>query len=222
MGRMVTFKANGRPGDGYLATPRGGHGRGVVVIQEWWGIVDHIKDLCERLSHEGFLALAPDLYHGEKTTSPDVAGKLMMALNIAEAAKDIKGAANYLIDLDGVTPKQVAVIGFCMGGQLALNSACEFPEIIGNAVDFYGAHPAVKPDFTKLSGPVQGHFANRDKSTPPEAANALIQQIRDAGKQIDAHFYDADHAFFNDARPEVYDAEAARLAWERTLGFLRQ
>ena len=222
MGRMVSFKANGRAGDGYLATPRGGRGPGVVVIQEWWGLVDHITDLCERISYEGFFALAPDLYHGEKTKSPDEAGKLMMAMNIGEAAKDMYGAANYLIALDGSAPKKVAAIGFCMGGQLALSAACEFPELFAAAVDFYGLHPQVKPDVSRLSGPVQFHFANRDKSTPPDKANALIQQIRDAGKEVEPYFYDADHAFFNDTRPTVYNEEAAKLAWERTLAFLKR
>jgi carboxymethylenebutenolidase len=219
---MVSYKANGRPADGYLATPRGGRGPALVVMQEWWGLVDHITDLCERLSHEGFFALAPDLYHGEKTKSPDEAGKLMMAMNIGEAAKDMRGAAEYLIALDGVSPKKVASIGFCMGGQLALFAACEFPELFGAAVDFYGSHPQVKPDFSRLSGPVQFHFANRDKSTPVDKANALVQQIRDAGKDVEAHFYEADHAFFNDTRPTVYNGEAAPLAWERTLLFLRK
>ena len=222
MGRMVSFKANGRAGDGYLATPRGGRGPAVVVMQEWWGLVDHIKDLCERLSYEGFFALAPDLYHGEKAKSPEEAGKLSMALNISEAAKDMRGAADYLIGLDGAAPKKVASIGFCMGGQLALYAACEFPELFGAAIDFYGIHPQVKPDVARLSGPVQFHFANRDKSTPPDKANALIQQIREAGKEVEPYFYDADHAFFNDTRPTVFNPEAATLAWERTLAFLKR
>jgi carboxymethylenebutenolidase len=178
--------------------------------------------LCERFSHAGYFALAPDLFHGEKTTSPDAAGKLMMALNIGEAAKDLRGAANYLIGLDGVAPKRVATVGFCMGGQLALYAGCEFPDLIGAVVDFYGIHPAVKLDVARLSGPVLGHFANQDKGTPPEAANALVKQIRDAGKDVDVHFYDADHAFFNDTRPAVYNAEASTLAWERTLDFLEK
>ena len=220
MGRMVSFKANGRAGDGYLATPKGGRGPGLIVAQEWWGLVDHIKDLCERFSYEGYFALAPDLFHGEKTTSPDEAGKLMMALNIGEAAKDLRGAANYLIGLDGVAPKRVATVGFCMGGQLALYAGCEFPELIGAVVDFYGIHPAVKPNLSRLSGPVLGHFANKDKGTPPETANALAKQLRDAGKDVEVHFYDADHAFFNDTRPTVHNAEASKLAWERTLAFL--
>lgn len=222
MGRMITFKADGRAGDGYLATPKGARGPALIVIQEYWGLVDHIRDLCERFSHEGFFALAPDLYHGENATSPDDARKLMMAMNIAEAAKDIKGAANYLIQLDGVAPKHVGVVGFCMGGALALYAGCELPELIVRSVNFYGTHPAVTLDVSRLSGPVLAHFANHDRSTPPEVANALVQQVRDAGKDVEAHFYEADHAFFNDTRPKVYNPEAAGRAWERTIGFFKQ
>ena len=185
-------------------------------------MVGHIKDVADRFAAEGFVALAPDLYHGEQAKSPDAAGKLMMALNIAEAAKDLRGAANYLVGLDGVSPKKVASLGFCMGGQLALFAACEAPEVIGAAVDFYGVHPAVTLDVARLSGPVLAHFATRDKTTTPEIANALIERIRSAGKEIEAYFYDADHAFFNDQRPAVYDPGAAAVAWERTLSFLRK
>lgn len=222
MGEMISFKANGRTADGYLATPASGRGPGVIVIQEWWGLVGHITDVADRFANEGFFALAPDLYHGEKTKSPDDAGKMMMALNIAEAGKDLRGAADHLIGVEGVEPKKVASIGFCMGGQLSLYAACEFPDRIGACVDFYGVHPAVKPDVSRLSGPVLAHFATRDKSTPPDVANALIKQIKDAGKRIDAYFYEADHAFFNDQRPRVYNEQAATLAWKRTIDFLRK
>lgn len=222
MGDMISFKANGRSADGYLAKPASGRGPGVMVIQEWWGLVGHITDVADRFANEGFFALAPDLYHGEKTKSPDDAGKMMMALNIAEAGKDLRGAADYLIGVEGVEPKKVASIGFCMGGQLSLYAACEFPDRIGACVDFYGVHPAVKPDVSRLSGPVLAHFATRDKSTPPDVANALIKQIKDAGKRIDAYFYEADHAFFNDQRPQVYNEQAATLAWQRTIDFLRK
>jgi carboxymethylenebutenolidase len=221
MGEMVTFKANGRNADGYLAQPASGRGPGLIVVQEYWGLVGHITDLADRFAAEGYFALAPDLYHGQATKSPDDAGKLMMALNIAEAAKDLRGAADYLVALDGVSPKKVATIGFCMGGQLALFAATDYPERIGAAVDFYGVHPAVKPDVSRLSGPVLLQFATRDTSTSPDAANALTQRIRDAGKHVEAHFYEADHAFFNDQRPKVYNAEAAQLAWTRTLAFLK-
>jgi carboxymethylenebutenolidase len=222
MGEMITFAANGRTAEGYLATPASGRGPGVIVIQEWWGLVDHIKTLTDRFAGEGFVALAPDLYHGERTKSPDQAGKLLMALNIAETAKDLRGAATYVRSLPEVQPKKVAAVGFCMGGQLALFAATAHPDVIDAAVDFYGIHPKVNPDVSKLSGPVLAHFGRRDKSVPESAANALIDRIKSAGKRVEAHFYDADHAFFNDTRPEVYDAKSAELAWERTVTFLRK
>ena len=221
MGEMVTFRANGRMGDGYLASPASGHGPGVVLVQEWWGLVDHIKRVADRFAAEGFYALAPDLYHGEKTKYPEAASRLMMALNTSEGAKDIGGAATYLLALDGVAPKWLGAVGFSMGGRLALYGACEFPQRIGATVDFYGVHPLIKPTVSRLSGPVLAHFGLRDNTTPPDAANALVQRIRDAGKQVEAHFYDAGHAFFNDDRSQAYDAEAAQLAWERTIAFLR-
>jgi carboxymethylenebutenolidase len=221
MGEMAAFPANGRTAEGYLARPPSGGGPGVIVIQEWWGLVDHIKDLADRFGREGFIALAPDLYHGERTKSPDQAGKLLMALNIAETAKDLRGAAAYLRSLPDVQPQKVAAVGFCMGGQLALFAATAHPDVIDAAVDFYGIHPKVTPDVAKLSGPVLAHFGRRDKSVPESAANALVERIEAAGKSVEAHFYDADHAFFNDTRPEVYDRKSAELAWQRTLTFLR-
>jgi carboxymethylenebutenolidase len=221
-GQTVAFPANGRTAHGYLALPPSGRGPGLVVIQEWWGLVDHIKDLAERFAHEGYVALAPDLYHGEKTKSPDAAGKLLMALNIAETGKELGGAAQYLHDRPEVQPKKVGAVGFCMGGQLALYGGTTHPDLISAVVDFYGIHPKVEPDVSKLSGPVLAHFGKRDKSVPEPAARALVDRIKAAGKSVEAHFYDADHAFFNDQRPEVHNREAAQLAWRRTLEFLRR
>ncbi len=222
MGEMITFPANGRTADGYLALPPSGRGPGLLVIQEWWGLVDHIKDLADRFARQGFVALAPDLYNGEKTKSPDQAGKMLMALNIAETGKDLRGAAAYLHDRPEVQPKKVGVVGFCMGGQLALFGGTAHPDLISAVVDFYGIHPKVNPDVTKLSGPVLAHFGKRDKSVGEEGAKALVDRIRAAGKSVEAYFYDADHAFFNDQRPEVHNRQAAELAWRRTLDFLRR
>ena len=145
---------------------------------------------------------------------------MLMALNIEETGKDLSGAATYLLDHDQVQPKKVGAVGFCMGGQLALFTATKFPEKISAAVDFYGIHPNVKIDPSKLSGPVLAHFGKRDESVPRETADLLIHSIEENGKSVEAHFYDADHAFFNDTRPEVYNPEAADLAWRRTLKFL--
>ena len=219
---MISFRANGRTAQGYLATPSDRKGPGVLVIQEYWGLVDHIKDVADRFAREGFVALAPDLFHGEATRSPDQAGKMLMALNIAEAGKDMRGAADALLTNDAVEPKKVAAVGFCMGGQLALFAAQEHPDKVAAAVDFYGVHPNVKIDPAKLSVPVLAHFAKRDEYVKEEDARSLVQRLESAGKEVEAYFYDAGHAFFNDQRPEAYDRASAEQAWERTLRFLRE
>jgi len=221
-GTMIEFQANGRTATGYLARPTSGRGHGILVIQEYWGLVDHIKDVADRFAAEGFFALAPDLYHGEKAKSPDAAGKLMMALNIAETAKELRGAADALIGVGGVAPKQVGIVGFCMGGQLALYGACEFPERIVAAVDFYGVHPNVALRVERLGGPVLAHFGLEDSTTPEEQARALVRRIEEAGKHIEVYFYNAGHAFFNDTRPQVYSGADAHDAWKRTIEFFNR
>ncbi len=222
MGEMVEFSSNGGPTAGYLSVPEKGSGPGVVVIQEWWGLVDHIKDVCDRLAAEGFLALAPDLYHGKSTKSPDEAGKLMMALRIDEAEKDLRRAAQYLLDHDSTTVSKVGVVGFCMGGALSLYTATKNPNI-GACVVFYGGHPNVKPDLPNLHGPVLGLYAERDGFVTPELVRELERQLKALGKSIEVHIYSgADHAFFNDSRPEIYNAQAAGDAWRRVLEFLRR
>jgi carboxymethylenebutenolidase len=222
VGELVDFKANGQTASGYLAIPQQGSGPGVVVIQEWWGLVDHIKDVCERFANEGFVALAPDLYHGKTTKSPDEAGKLMMAMRIDEAEKDLSGAVQYLLDHDATTGDKAGVVGFCMGGALALYTATKNPNV-GACVVFYGGHPNVKPDLPKLQAPVLGIYGERDKSVPPESVHRLEQQLKALGKKVDVIIYpNADHAFFNDARPAVYVPEAAADAWQRTIEFFRK
>jgi carboxymethylenebutenolidase len=221
MGESVEFKANGRTANGYLAIPAQGSGPGVIVIQEWWGLVDHIKDVCDRFAAEGFVALAPDLFHGQSTKSPDEAGKLMMALRIDEAEKDLSGAAQYLLNHKATTGDKVGVVGFCMGGALSLYTATKNPNI-GACVVFYGGHPNVKPDLPNLHAPLLGIYGERDKSVTPASAHKLEQRLKSLGKQVEVIVYpDADHAFFNDTRPAVYQSEAAADAWQRTIKFLR-
>jgi carboxymethylenebutenolidase len=217
---MVEFEANGTKTGGYLATPAAGKGPGVLVIQEWWGLVKHIHDVCDRLAAEGFAALAPDLYHGKTAKEPDEANKLFMALNIGQAEKDLRGAAKYLAGHSSTG--KLGVVGFCMGGQLALFAATLNPSI-GACVNFYGVHPNVKPDYSKLSGPVLGLFAEKDSFVTPQVARNVDAAITKAGKQSEIHIYPGvDHGFFNDARPDVYDKAAAQDAWRRTLTFFRQ
>src|SRR6267142_760617 len=161
-GQMVEFTSNGGKVNGYLAIPEKGTGPGVIVIQEWWGLVDHIKDVCDRFANEGYVAVAPDLYHGQSTQSPDEAGKLMMALRIDEAEKDLRGAIQYLLDHPATIGNKVGTIGFCMGGALSLYSASKNPQV-GSCVVFYGIHPNVKPDLANLQAPVLGIYAENDK-----------------------------------------------------------
>lgn len=220
-GEMIRFAANGRTAPGYLATPESGKdGPGLVLLQEWWGLVDHIKDVADRFATAGFVVLAPDLYDGEKTKSPDQAAKMFMALRIGEAAKDIRGAARHLTARPDVTPKKVGVVGFCMGGQLALYAGQGYPDEIGAVVDFYGVHPNVPIDPAKVRVPVQLHFGKRDTSVPETKARELTEKLSETGVEVSSHFYDADHAFFNDTRPEVHDPGAAAEAWTRSVAFL--
>lgn len=219
-GKMVQFPTNGGTTSGYLATPASGKGPGVLVIQEWWGLVQHIKNVCDRFAAEGFTALAPDMYHGQTASEPDGAGKLFMALNIAQAEKDLRGAAAYLLSQSSTS--KIGAVGFCMGGQLALYAATLNPSV-GACVNFYGIHPNVKPDYSKLSGPVLGLFAEKDQFVNPATAKAVDAAIKGAGKQSEIHIYpNADHAFFNEERADVYNKAAADDAWRRTLTFFRQ
>ena len=169
-GRMVQFPSNGQTTDAYLALPAGGKGPGIIVIQEWWGLVGHIKSVCDRFAAEGFSALAPDMYHGQTANEPDGAGKLFMALNIAQAEKDLRGAAAYLAGQSSTA--KLGAVGFCMGGQLALFAATLNPNV-GACVNFYGIHPNVKPDYSKLSGPVLGLFAEKDAFVTPATARQV-------------------------------------------------
>ena len=223
MGEIVEFPSNGTSGQGYLAVPESGGGPGVIVIQEWWGLVDHIKDVCERFAREGFVALAPDLYRGQATAEPDEAGKLMMTMNIEQAAKDMSGAVDEVARRSG-TGGGVGVIGFCMGGGLALMLGAQRGDAVKAVAPFYGLipWPGAQPDYTKMTAAVQGHYAEKDGYFNPEAVAALEKELMGAAVDVEMFIYPgADHAFFNDERPEVYDAGAASQAWGRVLDFFR-
>jgi carboxymethylenebutenolidase len=222
MGERITFKANGTSTAGYLARPSQGRGPGIIVIQEWWGLVPQIEHVVDRLATEGFVALAPDLYHGRSTTSPDQAGKMMMAMRIDEAERDLAGAIDHLVAEPEVSGTKVGTVGFCMGGALSLFAASKNPEV-GACVVFYGGHPAVKPDLPALQAPVLGLYAGKDGFVSPLVVRTLDEELTRLGKRHEFHTYPgADHAFFNEERPEVYDPAAAADAWNRTLTFFRR
>jgi carboxymethylenebutenolidase len=220
VGEMVKFTANGREADGYLSVPSSGSGPGVVVIQEWWGLVPHIKTVCDRLAGEGFVALAPDLYYGKTTGSPDEAGKMMMALRVDEAEKDLRGAVRYLLGHDAATGTKVGTIGFCMGGALSLFAASKNPEV-GACVVFYGVHPNIRPDIPNLQAPVLGIYAEKDGFVSQDAVKQLSDELTRHGKRHEFHTYPGvDHAFVNDT-VQNYDRDAAEDAMRRAVDFLR-
>jgi carboxymethylenebutenolidase len=226
MGQTIEFPSNGSHAKGYLATPSGG-GQGtigVLVIQEWWGLVDQITRTCDRLAESGFTALAPDLYHGTAVpvTEPDEAAKQMMALQMGEAATELSGAVDELLRRTGGS--SIGVVGFCMGGGLALVLACQRPDAVAAVVPAYGVipWPDARPDYSTMRAVVEGHVAELDGSFSPAAADALVAELTTLGKKASFHLYPGvDHAFFNEDRPEVYDAAAAGLLWDRTVAFLR-
>jgi carboxymethylenebutenolidase len=192
------------------------------VIQEWWGLVPHIEDVADRFAAAGFTALAPDLYHGESSTEPDGAGKLMMGLNLAQAAKDLSGAVDYLHTTTG--HQKVGVVGYCMGGGLTLVLACQRPDAIAAAAPYYGVipWPSAQPDWSKLEAKVIGEYAELDDFAGPETVKALEAQLKALGKDATLNIHaGSQHAFFNDARPEVFDAAAAKMSFDRTLDLFR-
>lgn len=205
----------------YLCVPAGGHGPGVVVVQEWWGLVDSIRDVCDRLAREGFVALAPDLYRGQSATEPDAASRLMLGLEIPRAVSDLAAAVTALQNHAAVDGARVGCIGFCMGGQLALCAAASDARIAA-VVDCYGIHPKAAFDASSLRAAVFGIFAENDAFVPAASARALEAELRRAGVRARFHFYvGVQHAFMNDSRPDVYDAASAAEAWNELLAFLR-
>jgi carboxymethylenebutenolidase len=215
----------GTDAQGYLAKPPGGTGPGVVVIQEWWGMNAHIRDVADRLAAEGFVALAPDLYHGKETREPNEAEKMMMGLAMDGAALDIVAAADYLAQHESTTGQGVGGIGFCMGGSLALWAGTLSDDIVA-AVGFYPGLPweRMSPEWTRYHGKVALiHADEHEGGVNGEGVLAATKAIESAGGEVSVYEYPGtDHAFFNDTRPEVYSAEAAAVAWGRTIAFLHE
>jgi carboxymethylenebutenolidase len=219
--QRVEFESNGGRTPGYLAQPAWGAGPGVVVIQEWWGLVAHIQDVCERFARQGFIALAPDLYHGKAASEPDEARKLLMEMDRDRAVREIIAAIGYLKGLEQVSPKKVGVVGFCMGGMLTITTAAASDQLDA-AVAFYGL-----PRDLNLAGnirvPLLGLFAEHDHSFSPETVKEFEKALEKSASAYETHIYPGtQHAFFNDARPHIYNPQAAQDAWERTLRWFKQ
>ena len=211
--REIQIESEEGPFGAYVAIPASGQGPGLVVLQEWWGLVPQIRDVCDRLARSGFVALAPDLYRGESTTDPDEAGRLMMALEIERAGRDLGAAVAALRREPAVDGSRVGCIGFCMGGQLALYAACLQPEIAA-VVDCYGVHPNVSLDLSTCRAKILGVFAENDDFISSADVQKLEEALCGAGVEAKLQTYvGVQHAFLNDSRPDVFDAETAAEAW---------
>jgi carboxymethylenebutenolidase len=218
MGTRIPFdRPDGKTGEGYLAKAGVANAPGVVVIQEWWGLQDQIKGICDRFALAGYDALAPDLFGGKVIPYHDTeaAGREMNSLNFLEATDQlVRGAAQYLLRS---SPK-VAIAGFCMGGAVAVLGACRVPEFSA-AICFYGLPPETVAKAADVRVPLQGHFANSDDFVTPEKADAFEKALKAAGKTFEIYRYDAGHAFMNEQR-SVHDRASADLAWDRVRKFL--
>lgn len=221
MGTVITFnRADGKDTAGYLANAAQGNAPGVVVIQEWWGLQDQIKGICDRLALAGFDALAPDLYNGVVVPyhDTDAANKQMTSLNFMDATDNVvRGAAQFLARNGG----KVGLTGFCLGGAVTVIGSTRIPELAAG-VAFYGIPPeqAAKPADVKI--PLQGHFANKDDWCTPQVVDAFENGMKAAGKTHEFFRYDADHAFVNEQRASVHDRQAAELAWSRATAFFKK
>lgn len=219
MGETIQFKRpDGKICYGYIASPKVSSGApGFVCIQEWWGLNDQIKKTADRLAEAGYRALVPDLYRGKVAKAADEASHLMTNLNFPDAAEqDIRGAVQFLKQ----SSKKVAVGGFCMGGALTILAAARVPEMDAGAC-FYGIPNLSTAEIMKIKVPLTCHFANQDGHWTPAKVNDFEAALKQSKSQFEIYRYDAQHAFMNESRPEVYDATSAKLAWDRTLKFLK-
>jgi carboxymethylenebutenolidase len=227
MGSLIDFQSNGGRASGYLALPEDRRGPGVIVVQEWWGLDSGIKEMADRLAAEGFVALAPDLYHGELAghTEMDKAGELMQSLPPERAARDMSGAVDYLADHDATSNDGIGVVGFCMGGMLTFLLAANRPDRIVAAVPFYGFPQGDgEPDYRDIEASIQGHMAEHDDFFPPEAARELEAKLRAMGKDVtltvhpgSGHAFMAPHNALGTQDQELYDK-----IWPQVVSFLHE
>jgi carboxymethylenebutenolidase len=220
---MIVYGYDHTSGRAYLALPESGSGPGVLVLHAWWGLNDFFKGFCDRLSKAGFVALAPDLYNGEIATTVPEAEALLKEKGVfsnSEAYnKSVMGALHHLRAHPALRGK-LGVIGFSMGGFWALWLSGEAPEDVRAVVDFYSYGEG---DFAKARADYLGHFATKDDYEPIDGIRKLEDSLRSAGRNVTFHYYDnVGHWFFEDNRPDAYNEEAAKLAWDRTLAFLKE
>ncbi len=224
-GNHIKFSADGKSGAGYIAIPESGSGPAVIVIQEWWGLVGHITEIVDRFAAAGFVALAPDLYHGQAASEPDEAKKLMMELELNRAGEEIVSAAKYLTSMKNTTSTHVGVVGFCMGGSLAIWSGT-LSEQITATVGFYpgASWERHAPLWSAYNGKqAMIHCAQGDGTSAAPGIQEALSEINAAGgKAVAFDYAGTEHAFFNNDRPEVFNEVAAKLAWARTINFFAE
>jgi carboxymethylenebutenolidase len=208
--------ADGSPLLGFLDDSAGAGAPAVIVIHEWWGLNEQVRGIGRRLAKDGFCAFCVDLYRGVLAKDAAEAAALLQALDAKQALSALHAAVQALLVR---AENRVGVMGFCMGGAYALATAAHNPEVKA-AVAFYGIPKPEVADVTRIKAKVLGHYANRDRSVSPERVEALEKTLKKAGVEATLYRYDADHAFANEKRPEVYAPQAAELAWKRTLAFL--
>ena len=227
MAQTVEFRSNGNTASGYLVTPPQGSGPGVLVIQEWWGLDSGIKEMADRLGAAGFVALAPDLYHGELAghTEMDKAGQLMQAMPPDRAGRDMSGAVDFLRTNKAVSGKGIGVVGFCMGGMLSFIIAANRPDAVKAVVPFYGfPQGPAEPDWSKLNAKVRGHMAERDNFFGPDAARALEKKLRAMGKDVTLTVHPGTgHAFMAPHNAlGTLDEKLAAQIWPTVVSFLKE
>ena len=227
MAETVQFRSNGRDASGYFVTPSVGSGPGVLVIQEWWGLDSGIKEMSVRLADAGFVALAPDLYHGELAAHDemDKAAHLMQTLPPDRAAHDMSGAVDYLSSHTAVTSDGIGVVGFCMGGMLSFLLAANRPDKVKALVPFYGFPQGdMQPDWSKLTASISGHMAEHDNFFPPAAAHALEAKLRGMGKNVTLTVHPGTgHAFMGPHNAlGTLNTELAAQIWPQVVSFLQE
>ena len=221
---FVSFGSNGGTVDGYLVKPEDGQAHpGVVMIQEWWGVEDHIKELAERLARQGYTVLAPDLYHGKVVDEPDEAGKAMMALNKGAAVQEIGKAVEYLKTRSDARADKIGVVGFCMGGMLAWKAAETQDGAIAAVASFYGAgYQPTAEDMAKVTAPALVVWGGQDGSIPPADREHIASLLQQQGKTHKTLLYPAaGHAFMNDKHGAL-EPESAQQAWSELLAWFKQ
>ena len=219
----ISYRSDGSTVDGYLARPSDGAAHpGVILVQEWWGIDSHIKELAERLARQGYVVLAPDIYHGKVVHEPDEAGKAMMALNQENAITEIRHGIDYLQSRDDVAPKKLGLVGFCMGGYLAWKVAEAENGELAAVAPFYGAGYQPSPDdIRKITAPVLAQYGDQDGSIPEDQRNHIATLLTQEGKTHKVLVYHAGHAFMNPEHGALVP-EAADQAWAELVAWFKQ